>query len=155
MTKDSASVIKLWDSYLRENPEIDLNTSYTSWYFDDNEKSANELVELVLNGEKKGTSSLNKLYESGEEKPKVNDYSIITNFYGEAKCIIKTMEIKKLPFDEVTEEMAYLEGEGNKTLDYWKRVHRNCFNGYSSSVQKTFNDKDLVIYEYFEVVYKK
>jgi len=155
MTNEIKSVKNLWNSYLNENPEIDPNTPYTSWHFCDSEKSANELVELVLNGEKKGTTSLDKLYEPNEEKPKVNDYSIITNFYGEAKCIIKTMKIKKLPFDEVTEEMAYLEGEGNKTLDYWRKVHRDCFDRYSSSVKKKFNDKDLVIYEYFEVVYKK
>lgn len=155
MINENKSVKDLWNSYLDENPKIDSDTPYTSWYFCDNEKSANELLKLVLNGEKKGTTSLNKSYEPNEEKPKVNDYSIITNFYGEAKCIIKTMKIKKLPFDEVTEEMAYLEGEGNKTLDYWRKVHRNFFSDYCNSVGKIFSEKNLVIYEHFEVIYKK
>lgn len=155
MTKDNASVKKLWDSYLRENPEIDLDTSYTSWYFCDNEKSANELVKLVLSVEKTGTSSLNKAYDHDEEKPKINDYSIITNFNGEAKCIIKNIGVKILPFNKITEEMAFLEGEGDKSLEYWRKVHRNFFSNYCNSIGKIFSEKDLVIYEHFEVVYKK
>lgn len=151
---ESKSVKNLWNSYLNENPKIEPDNLYTSWYFCDNEKSANELVKLVLSGEKTGTTSLNKAYVPDEEKPKINNYSIITNFNGEAKCIIKTIEIKKLPFDEVTKEMAYLEGEGDKSLEYWRRVHRNFFSRYCSSIGKIFNDKDLVIYEHFEVVYK-
>lgn len=154
MKKESASVKSLWNSYLRRNPKINLDTSYTSWYFCENEKSANELVNLVLSGEKTGTSSLNKAYEPGEEKPKINDYSIITNFNGDAKCIIKTIEIKTLPFDEITKEMAYLEGEGDKSLEYWREVHRDFFSNYCNSVSKIFSEKDLVIYEHFEVVYK-
>lgn len=112
------------------------------------------MAELVLNGEKQGTTSLDKIYGDGEEKPKGNDYSIITNFEGEAKCIIKTIEVKRMPLGEVTEEMAYLEGKGNKTLDYWKKTHNNCFDRYCCNVGKIFNNKDLIIYEHFELVYK-
>ena len=154
MEKINESVKNLWESYLNKNPEVNPDTQYTSWYFCDNKKDADELAELVLNGEKTATSSIDEAYEPHEKKPEINDYSVVTNFHGEAKCIIKTIEIKKMPFGDVTEEMAYHEGEGDRSLEYWKRAHIKFFSRYYKSVGKKFNDEALVIYERFKVVYK-
>ena len=32
-----------------------------------------------------------------------------------------------VPFDLVDEEQAYKEGEGNRSLDYWRKVHNEFF----------------------------
>ena len=33
-----------------------------------------------------------------------------------------------LPFSKVDEKFAYTEGEGDKSLEYWRRVHIKAFN---------------------------
>ncbi|SFB37953.1 ASCH domain-containing protein [Clostridium frigidicarnis] len=44
-----------------------------------------------MNGEKTATTSLHYLYEvENEDLPKIGELSIITDFDGNAKCIIKT-----------------------------------------------------------------
>jgi uncharacterized protein YhfF len=45
MEQEDKSVIKIWESYLASIGNT--NKSYTSWYFCDNEKGANELAKLV------------------------------------------------------------------------------------------------------------
>lgn len=157
MKKESKSVPKMWNEYLRTIDEDSMNTNreYTSWYFCDNEKSANSLAELVLAGTKKATAGLYYWYETGEEKvPQEGDLSIITNWNGIAKCIIRTTKISIVPFKEVSEEFARIEGEGDKSLEYWRNVHRDFFSRELEEVGMKFTEDILVVCEEFEVVYK-
>lgn len=151
------SIKLMWEDYLKligENPN---NTSkkYTAWHFCDNEQDANELAELVVSGTKKATASLFLLYqEEGEELPKVGDLSIIINWNGEAQCIIKTTSIEVVPYKDVTEEFAATEGEGDKSLEYWRRAHWSYFSREMEIIGKEPTDDMLVVCEKFEVVFK-
>lgn len=151
------SVIEMWERYraLAKETSCNISNTYTTWYFDNNEKDANELAELVLKGTKKATASLYKLYEiENEELPKVGDLSIITNWDGIAQCIIQTTNIEIVPYKDVTEEFAATEGEGDKSLAYWKRAHWNYFSSELKKVGMEPNEDMLVVCEKFEVVYK-
>lgn len=151
------SVIEMWERYraLAKETSCGTNKSYTSWYFDNNEKDANELAELVLKGTKKATASLYELYEiENEELPKVGDLSIITNWDGIAQCIIQTTNIEIVPYKDVTEEFAATEGEGDKSLAYWKRAHWNYFSSEMKKTGMEPNEDMLVVCEKFELVYK-
>ena len=91
------------------------------------------MAELTIKGDKRATTSLHYLYEiEKEEVPKVGELSIITDFDGNAKCIIKTTDVKVLPFSKVDEKFAYTEGEGDKSLEYWRRVHIKACLLYTS-----------------------
>lgn len=127
---------------------------YSAWYFCDNEQDANELAELVYDGIKRATASLYMLYNNEDELPKVGDLSVIINWDGVAKCIIKTINIDIVPFKDVTEEFAATEGEGDKSLAYWKRAHWSYFSREMKELGKEPNEDMLVICEKFEVVYK-
>ena len=154
---NNISVEKMWSKYLEtlgENPDNTTKT-YTSWYFCDNKQDADELAKLVLEGTKRATASLYLYYSlENEALPKAGDLSIITNWEGDAKCIIETSNIDIVPFKEVTEEFAQTEGEGDKSLAYWKRAHKNYFSREMKELDKEFNEDILVVCERFEVVYK-
>ena len=130
MAKEHKTVKEMWKKYLstiRENIN-DTGKTYESWYFCNNEKDANELAGLVKKGIKKATASLYGLYEiENEPIPKVGDYVIITNWKGIAQCIIQVININIIPFKDVAEEFAAKEGEGEKTLSFWRKVHRKFF----------------------------
>ena len=149
------SEIKMWENYLELiGQDINkTNLKYTTWYFCDNEQDANELAELVVRGVKRATASLFLFYENGEEMPKVGDLSIIVNWKGEAQCIIKTINIDVVPFKDVTEEFAATEGEGDKSLEYWRRAHWSYFSREIKELGKEPNDDMLVVCEKFEVVF--
>ena len=55
-----------------------------------------------------------------ESLPTTIDYSIILNSNDEPVAIIKTIEVTVTPMNEVSEEFAIAEGEGDRTYNYWR-----------------------------------
>ncbi|AIY81703.1 ASCH domain-containing protein [Clostridium botulinum] len=156
MSNEHSSINKMWKNYLNLIGENEFTTKleYNSWSFGDNEALANELVELVLKGEKTATTSLYYLYElETEVLPKEEQLAIITDFSGNAKCIIKTKHVNVLPFSKVKAEFAFKEGEGDKSLEYWKKGHIDFFNRGLKDFNKEFSEDMLVVCEEFEVIY--
>ena len=153
---EKPSVKIMWEAYLKTlNEEERKSVSYEAWHFCDNEKDANELAELVKAGTKRATASLYEGYEfEGEPVPKVGDHSLIINWEGEAQCIICATKIDIVPYGEVSEEFAAIEGEGDKSLEFWKRAHWAYFSREMEEMGKEANDEMLVVCEQFEVVYK-
>jgi uncharacterized protein YhfF len=125
-----ADVEAFWQAYLASLPAGSEPPAEPDdvWYFADNEETADELAGLVMAGIKTATcSSLWVCEAENEAPPKVGDLSIVTNWAGDPLCIIETTEIQIRPFDEVDEQFAYEEGEGDRTLAYWRRVHVEFF----------------------------
>jgi uncharacterized protein YhfF len=146
----------MWKKYLELIGES-LSTSdktYESWYFCNNEKDANHLAELTKKGIKRATASLAKSYELEKEPlPKEGEFHIVTDFYGNAVCIIEATKVELIPFKEVTEEHAAVEGEGDGSLAYWREGHLKFFTEEAHALQFEFNESALVVFMRFKVVY--
>ena len=156
MNKKNKSVEIMWECYLKSIGENldDTDKKYTSWHFCDNKKSADELAKLVKEGIKRATTSLYYWYENEEEElPKVGDVSIIKGWDGIAQCIIQTKQVKIIPFNKVDEKFAYIEGEGDKSLEYWTKGHIDFFSKELESEGIEFLADMLVVCEEFELVY--
>lgn len=150
------SVTIMWNKYLESIGESIDNTKkeYLSWHFEITEGAANKLARLVLEGKKKATASSLWVYEhEGESIPKEGDYSIITDWDGIAVCIIQTKHIEIIPFNLITEEHARKEGEGDLSLEYWRKVHEEFFIEECNSIGREFTENMPVIFEEFEVVH--
>ena len=157
MDKEHISVKKMWEDYLTSIDEKieNIKRNYTSWYFSNNKKSANDLAKLVKEGRKRGTTSLYCWYEiDNDELPMIDSYSIITDWNGIAQCIIRTKKVTILPFKDVNEEFSQIEGEGDKSLEYWKKVHIYFFKRELKELGKEFTPNILVVFEEFELMYK-
>ena len=123
---------ELWKAYC-EKENIDIDTPYSAWGFGD---APDQLADLVLKGIKTATASAYDLYfMEGEEEPlpQLGDYSVILDSKDEAICIIQTTKTTVVPFNEVSEEHAYKEGEGDRSLAYWRAVHEENSIIHSSS----------------------
>lgn len=148
-----SSIIEMWENYHEINPNAPKD--YDAWAFGDSKEMADELVGLVLAGTKTATASLNMLYElENEALPYAGLHNIILGRTGNAVAIIETTSIEVISFDEVTTEFAYLEGEGDRTLAYWRDVHKVFFERELEKIDEEFNDKMLVVCETFKLVYK-
>ncbi|APC41229.1 ASCH domain-containing protein [Clostridium estertheticum] len=157
MEQEHKSVEKMWRKYLKSigGSTYNTNKNYTSWHFCDNEKSANDLAKLVRGKVKRGTCSLYYFYGvENEELPMEDNHSIITTWNGIAQCVIKTKKVTVLPFKDVNEKFAEIEGEGDKSLEYWRKVHIDFFTRELKEVKREFSQDMLVVFEEFEVVYK-
>lgn len=47
---------------------------------------------------------------------------------GEPRCVIETVEITYRRFNDVDAAFAYDEGEGDRSLAYWRNAHRTYFS---------------------------
>ena len=145
---------EMWDLYTQENPE-DVPEKYEAWYFGDNKTTASHLASLVVSGEKTATASAFALYEMEKEAlPQKNSYHVILDYAGNAQCIIKITKIYTTPFCYVTGLHAFKEGEGDKTLAYWRKVHQVFFTNALKEYNLLFDEDMLVVCEEFEVVFK-
>ena len=125
--------------------------TYEAWSFGE---APDKLADLVLQGIKTATCSAYDLYLiNNEPLPREGDYSIILNSNEEAVCIIKTLKVYVTAFNQVSDEHAYKEGEGDRSLEYWRKVHVKFLTNELASVHKSFNENTKVVCEEFEVMY--
>ncbi len=129
-----------------------LEGTYEAWAFGE---APDKLADLVVRGIKTATCSAYDLYAAENEPlPEAGDYSVILNSKEEAVCIIRTLKVYVTEFDAVTKEHAFKEGEGDRSLKYWREVHEKFLINELRSVNKTFSAKTKVVCEEFETVYK-
>ena len=141
---------EMWNVFVKEKNITE--TEYDAWTFGDD---ADGLAELVSRGIKTGTSSAYTLYEVDQEPlPEAKGYSVILNSKEEAVCIIENTKVYIAPFCEVSMEHAYKEGEGDRSLDYWRKVHEEFFTECMEEAGLTFDENMLVVCEEFRLVYK-
>lgn len=94
-----------------------------------------------------------------EPLPKPGDYSVITDWETHGICIIQTSRVSVVPFSQVSPDFAAREGEGDGSLEYWRKVHREAFTRDLEEVNRTtgsrysFTEDMPVVCEEFMLVY--
>jgi uncharacterized protein YhfF len=61
--------------------------------------------------------------------------------------------VEVVPFDEVDDEHAFLEGEGDRSLTHWREVHEQFFADVATH-DRGFRSDMPVVLERFKVVYQ-
>ncbi len=125
-----------------------------AWTFGATPEQADELLELVLAGTKTATASALWDFEAeGERLPEPGTLSILLDGRGHPRALIETTDVELVPFDEVDEEHAFVEGEGDRSLAHWREVHRRFFTEHAAH-DRGFQPDMPVLLERFRVVYQ-
>lgn len=133
-------------SYLGENPVALLRPP--AWAFGATPEQADELLGLVLDGTKTATASALWDYEAeGEGLPSEGSLGIVVESSGTPRALVVTTRVRTVPFDEVDEAHAHAEGEGDRTLAYWRRVHEDFFSEHASHDRGFARDMPVVLEE--------
>ena len=137
-----------------ESSGVPEQTPYSAWAFCGGGAIGDELAQLVLAGTKTATASALLAYELEKEPlPETGEYSVILLDNGEAAGVICDTKVTLVPFDEVSGEHACKEGEGDRSLAYWKKVHREAFVPDYEAAGKPFDEHGLCVLEEFELRY--
>nr|WP_298995767.1 ASCH domain-containing protein [uncultured Allomuricauda sp.] len=153
---ENASAQDLWTDFLNSKPNLVCEGEPKVIHFCDNEKDANVCSELVNKEIKRATShSLLGLQLRKETLPKIGDLAIVTDWNGKAKTIIRTTGVKLIPYFAIREEHARMEGEGDKSLDYWKKVHWDYYTRELSEFKRLPRESMIVVFEQFEKLHSK
>jgi uncharacterized protein YhfF len=114
-----------------------------SFAFGDSPRLADELLELVLKGEKTATCST-------EDEPDISrpgERWIVRDGSGTPRCVIETVEVTFCRYLEVDAAFAHDEGEGDRSLAYWRSAHRRYFGRLGR-----FSEDMMLMCERFRVV---
>ncbi len=144
---------EFWRQFL-EAAGLDCDTVCSEvFHFEITEYWADRLLELVISGQKRATSSSLIGYElEGDKVPEAGEYSIVTNWAGEPKCVIRTTAVTIIPFCDITYDICCREGEDDN-LESWQNSHRSFFTEEGEQLGYQFTEDMPVIFEDFEVVY--
>lgn len=124
---------------------------YDAWAFGGDPDG---LAALVLAGIKTATASAYPLYAlEGEPLPEAGEYSVILNSRDEAVCVILTDRVTVVPYRDVGAEHARREGEGDRSLAYWRQVHEAFFREEMAAAGLAFTEDMPVVCEEFHAVW--
>jgi uncharacterized protein YhfF len=91
--------------------------------FGDSGDLADSLLALVLAGEKTATcwdAALGQLTEVGR-------LMVACDGEGRPRAVLRTVKLVQSRFCDVSPEFARKEGEGDRSLDWWRDAHENYF----------------------------
>jgi uncharacterized protein YhfF len=123
-----------------------LPTRYASvprFSFGDSPALADELLALVVMGRKTATCTT-------PDDPNISrpgERWIVLDGCGRPACVIETVEIAMRRYDEVDAAFAYDEGEDDRSLDAWRRAHRNYFGRLGK-----FGETMMLVCERFRLI---
>lgn len=142
---------QMWDNFIMQHSEYK-DSSYSAWSYG---VLVDQLAELTRKDMKTATASAQELYAiDGDPLPHINDFNIILDSKEEAICITKTTKVSIVPFREVSEEHAFKEGEGDRSLATWRKDHMTLFTKWYEEKNLEFDENIPVVCEEFKVVYK-
>ena len=118
--------------------------------FGDGPEMADDLLRLILSGKKRATcwAALN------EEPPEAGELTVVTDWEGNAGCVLETVCARRLRFSDVTWKMACKEGE-NERLEQWQSEHIRFFSEEGLREGYAFSKEMEIIFEEFRVVWPK
>jgi uncharacterized protein YhfF len=135
------------DSPVRDEP-------YGAEAWGDSPQLADTLGALIVDGTKTATCSALWEYEAeGSALPEVGSKIIVLDGNNDPLCIIETTEVAVHPYNEVDARFAYEEGEGDRSLEYWRDAHWRFFSRTLPTIGKDPNMDMPLVCERFRVIY--
>ncbi len=149
--------LQFWQEYLASVAEPErLAGAQVSASMARDERNADALLQLYLEGKKSAGSGLVKDYETaGDPLPTEGCFWIILDSLKRPRCIVKTIRVEMHTFDAVPEKVAIAEGEGDLSLAFWREAHMQFFEPYLKDLGITNLGSEKIVTEFFEVVFKK
>ena len=124
--------------------------------FGDTVELADELIELVLHGDKRATAgALEEFGATGELLPVVGGYCIATDGAMLPRAVLYTTDIRIGPLSSVDEQFAWDEGEGDRTRAWWLEAHTWYFTTTAERTGIEFRPDMPTVFERFTVTYQE
>lgn len=117
----------------------------------DTPEHADHGAALVLDGTKTATSSPFWDYADGRV-PFVGALSVLLDGQDQPVGIVETVGVERVRFRDVTEEMARAYGEGERTLQWWRRVIGDWYRNKAALDGQSFSEDDQILWEWIAVV---
>jgi len=120
----------------------------------DTPEMADELGSLISAGIKTATcSSVWEWQAEGQDWESPGLVTVVLDGQGQPLCIIETLEVTVMPYNQVGADFAFDEGEGDRSLNYWREAHRTFFSRSLSKINRQFVEDLPLVCERFKLIY--
>ena len=145
-----------WNAYLNSvRDEESLHHAVVTAGYAGSPQITDDLLALYLAGKKTAGSSLLEDYlATGDPLPRVGNFWICLNGRGEPSAILRTERIVMNKFKDVPVEIAIAEGEGDLSLEYWRRVHAQFWGPHLAGWKVSDLNEATVVTEFLTVVHR-
>ena len=145
-----------WQNFLDTLP-IDSpwhQATYVAEAWGDSPQLAQELANLIVAGIKTATcSALWEWQAENASLPEAGTITIVLDGQKQPVGIVKTVEVTIRPYNEVDTQFAYEEGEGDRSLNYWREAHWRFFSRTLPSIGKVPTQDMPLVCERFRLIY--
>ena len=129
--------------------------------FGDSPEMADELLGLVLAGTKTATCTSLWAWETEQDTPLVpGTLAVMVDGSGRPRCVIETIRIEQVAYQDVTAEFARAEGEhdppdlpDDEVLAHWRKYHWAFYLRTLPPLGFTPTPEMPVLCEHFRVIY--
>jgi uncharacterized protein YhfF len=115
-----------------------------SFSFGDSPALADELLALVLEGKKRATCWA---VAEGLKGAEIGKSMVVRDGAGRPRAVLRTVELTQRRYGEVDAAFAFDEGEGDRSLAYWRAAHQRWLTRL-----KLFEPDMMLWCERFELV---
>ena len=149
------AIEQYWQTYLATRSDnTTADETYVADQFGDHPQLADELAQLILAGTKTATcSALWEWQAEGSALPQVGTKTIVLDGNNQPLCIIETTQVTVQLFNQVDAQFAYEEGEGDRSLESWRREHWQYFSRVLPKIGKAPALEMPLVCERFQVIY--
>ena len=121
--------------------------------YGDSEALSEELLELIRSGQKRAGTGLLWGYEAESEPlPRQGDIEIVVDHRNTAALVTRITSVEIMPYSEVGAEYAAIEGEGDGSLEYWRKAHWAFFSRECHRLGREPEESMPVVCSVFEVL---
>jgi uncharacterized protein YhfF len=158
MNEPDEKILAYWNRFLQSQPPESpyRSRSWQAEKWGDDRETADQLGSLIACGTKTATcSSVWEWEAEGLPVPEPGSLTIVLDGEGSPLCLIETVEVEIKPFCEVDERFAWEEGEGDRSLEGWRRIHQRHFSRILAKMGKRPAPDMLLVCERIRVVYRE
>lgn len=151
------TITAYWQTFLASLPADSPYSTrpYVAEGWGDGPEMADELGTLIASGTKTATCSAVWEWEAeGETWPEPGFLTVVLDGRDQPLCIIETVEVTLKPYNQVDAQFAYDEGEGDRSLAYWRGAHRQFFTRTLNKIGLHFSEEMPLVCERFKVIYR-
>ena len=113
-----------------------------------------ELLDLIKSGRKRAGTGLLWAYEYDKEPiAQTGDIEIVIDHNNQPALVTRVVSSVVVAFNRVTAAYAAIEGEGDGSLDYWRKGHWNFFSRECLRIGKEPTQTMPVICNIFELLH--
>lgn len=121
--------------------------------YGDSARLSAELLDLIKSGRKRAGTSLLWAHEHDcESIAAQGDIEIVVDDLNEPALVTRITVSEVIAFNEVTAAYAAIEGEGDGSLEYWRKAHWNFFSRECRRIGREPSPTMPVVCNIFEVL---